>query len=131
MENNFKDVSSLNITYIKPSHMDVNGSVTGTFVETYDSEYGPNHKFTDDKGETFVINGTGKLNYLMAKVAPGSLTKVVYLGKQILKEGRQQGKAAHDFKVLVASKSDEAAPAPAPAKPTKSVRDLANEILGA
>lgn len=106
---NFKDISTQSVRFVKPNTMKVNEATIGTLVESYDGQYGKNWKFTDGSGDIFIVNGTGKLNHLLAKVNPGSLTKIVYLGKETIKEGKMKGKDCHNFQVLVADAAPVAA----------------------
>ena len=102
----FRDVSDQEVTYISPAKIDAGLEFIGTYDSSYDGQYGTNYVFFTDTGEKVVWNGCGKLNYLMSKVSPQSLCKIVYLGKKEITTGPMKGKAAHDFQVLTASPTE-------------------------
>lgn len=105
----FKPVNSGNgggITFIRPSQLEepgllVEGIYTGAIPNSFDDTKS-DYKFETEDGRTVVINSAGQLAYQMKSVEVGTLVRVEYMGKQEMKKGKNKGKKAHSFEVLVA-----------------------------
>lgn len=94
------------ITFIRPSQLEapgllVEGIYIGALPNSFDDSKS-DYKFETADGKTVVINSAGQLAYQMKSVEVGSLVRVEYLGKQEMKKGKNKGKKAHAFEVLVA-----------------------------
>lgn len=109
-EKNFKPaVEGKSLTFIKPSKLaeeNVTGTILeGVFVAAIDNQMTgkQDYKFELADGNLVVLNGAGNLGYQMKSVTPGSLTRIDYLGKSVIKSGPREGKEAHGFKVMIAA----------------------------
>lgn len=105
----FKPVNaSSGLEFIRPSKLAEDG-VTGEILEgVYQGpltnqidENKLDYKFETADGRTVVLNGAGNLAYQMKDVATGTLVRINYSGKQVIKSGPRKGKEAHNFLVLV------------------------------
>lgn len=105
-------VASSGLRFIRPSELAKDG-VTGEILEGVYIEALPNqidagkldYKFETADGEIVVLNGAGNLARQMEAVTPGTLVRINYSGKQMIKSGPRKGKEAHNFLVLVESES--------------------------
>lgn len=90
--------------YVKPSQMKVGDFVEGVFTETQtDEKYDTlKHFLRQDDGSFKVINGSGQLNFIMSKIAPGTKIRVVFEGKKKLDSGKFKGTEANQWKVFTA-----------------------------
>lgn len=114
-EKKFVSVGGANATestlrFIRPSELAENGIkgevLEGVFVEALPNQLDSSkldYKFQTEDGQTVIINGTGSLSYRMKSVTPGTLTKVIYNGKEKIKKGKMAGREAHSFDVLIAA----------------------------
>lgn len=74
----------------------VQGKYEGSFVtKKFNTTY---HKVREG-GTLVAVQGTGQLNKLMEKVAPGAEVKITYRGKEAIAKGPMAGKSAHSFLV--------------------------------
>ena len=100
-ERKFKPVGEKETIFLKPAELQ-EAQLEGTFLETYEGNFGPNHKFRTEGGEIVIVNGFGMLNSKMQKVDPGSFVKLDYQGKKKIVKGPLKGKEAHTVEVLIA-----------------------------
>lgn len=111
-EKTFKPaVEGKQLTFIKPSKL-AEENVRGTIIEGVYLAAVPNdmtgkddYKFELESGDLVILNGAGNLGYQMKNVTVGSLTRIDYLGKSVIKSGPREGKEAHGFKVMVADEN--------------------------
>lgn len=101
-----RENSDAGITFIRPSQLTdpellVEGIYIGALPNNFDDSKS-DYKFETADGKTVVINSAGQLAYQMKKVEVGSLVRVEYLGKTEMKKGKNKGKKAHSFEVLIA-----------------------------
>lgn len=90
------------LTFIKPNEMEQDQTIVGTLISVQEDQYENLwYKIATTEG-MIGLNGSGQLDYLLAKVAMGSRVKIVYLGKEILKSGKYVGKKSHKFDVFSA-----------------------------
>lgn len=79
-------------------------NVGDEFIGSYDGSfkgktYGNlTHKLKTAEG-IIGLPSAGQLDKLLGQVAPGTLVKVTYKGKQLIKDGKFAGKQAHGFSV--------------------------------
>jgi hypothetical protein len=102
---NYKKVGQGSISYVKYAESKPGQVlVEGTYITTRDGTYGPQHHFRTDKGDTIVLNSSGKLNKMLTDfVAKGDQVRVTYSGMTAIAAGKFKGKTAHDFVVEVDS----------------------------
>lgn len=88
-------------TYIKPKDLKKGTVITGTYAGSFEDKYEKlNHRLSQEDGSTKVVNGTGQLNALMAKVKIGTPVELVYEGTSAIQSGQYKGTKAHSFKVF-------------------------------
>jgi hypothetical protein len=73
----------------------------GVFKGSREGPYGAIYLI--DEGEVIAaLNKSGHLSFLLSKVNVGDVVQVVYKGKDKIKQGKFQGKSAHQFDVRIA-----------------------------
>ena len=88
-----------NAKILRPSTMVEGQIVEGTYKGSFRSKNNILcHRIVDGEAETILL-GTGKLNYLLDKINPGTAVKIEYKGKVKVNRGRLRGKFVHDFDV--------------------------------
>lgn len=88
------------VTYVKAKDLSSGTKISGTYIRSFVDQFeNLGHTITLADGNTTIINGTGKLDKLLAEVPKGSLVEITYLGKVTLNKGKLKGKAIHDFEV--------------------------------
>jgi len=90
------------ITYIKPVDLPTDGKFfVGQYKETFEGQFGANHKFLKKDGGVTVVNGCGSLNMSMENVEPGTWVAITFVGKKELKKGKFAGKLFNDVQVCL------------------------------
>ncbi len=97
-------------TYIKPKDLKAGATITGVYRGSFEDKYEKlNHRIEQEDGSQKVINGTGQLNALLAKVAEGTKIDVVYKGTSTIASGQYKGTKAHTFEVYTLKEDSNAA----------------------
>ena len=96
-----------NITFLRPAKLAEENTegviLEGTFIESLPNQFDDkksDYKFTDDKGNTVVLNGAGNLGYQMGFINAGDFVQITYNGKKRIEKGKMEGRMAHNFEVL-------------------------------
>ena len=107
---NFKspiERETTNIKFLRPAKLaeeNVEGVIVeGTYVEALPNAFDSaksDYKFTDDKGNTIILNGAGNLGYQMGFINAGDFVQISYNGKKRIEKGKMEGRMAHNFAVL-------------------------------
>ena len=85
-------------TYFRPKEMTEGQKISGKYVGTLTDNYeNLCHKLILENGETGIINGSGKLNALLERVASGTNIDVVFKGKSEIQSGKWKGTMAYDY----------------------------------
>lgn len=96
------------ITFIRPSELSEAGTtgeiVRGVYAGTVENSLTgkQDFKFQLSNGDIAVLNSAGNLPSRMSQVEVGTLTRVLYNGKQKISKGKYAGKMAHNFEVETA-----------------------------
>lgn len=97
-------------TYIKPKDLKAGTTISGLYRGSFEDKYEKlNHRIEQADGTQKVINGTGQLNALLAKVSEGTKVDVVYKGKSAIASGEFKGTMAHNFEVYTVKEDSNAA----------------------
>lgn len=96
--------------YMKPTELPTNGKfLVGKYRESFEGEFGINHKFSQRDAGCVIINGCGSLNKALENVEPGTWVALTFDGKKVLEKGKFKGKQFNDVKVYICDEpSDEA-----------------------
>ncbi len=102
---NFKSPREMaNTTYINPAKLEAKGVILeGTYIEATPNRFGDgkfDYKFSDEKGNTIVLNGAGNIAWEMKPINVGDFVRINYKGRTKIAKGTFQGKMAHTFEVL-------------------------------
>jgi hypothetical protein len=120
MPQTLKDVGQMEeIPYLKPKDMTPGLVIEGTFLNTsVNSEDFDKPAYTyyvETANGKVGINGSGHLNYLMARVPENTYVRIEYVGLQKIKGAKKGSKPAHQFRVQIPEGVAEAVPTtPAP-----------------
>lgn len=74
--------------------------VEGVFKEKFKGRFGAQYLFSTETGDV-VLSKSGQFDNQMEKVTPGQIVRVVYGGKDVMKNGPFKGKEVHRIAVLV------------------------------
>lgn len=104
-------------TYIKPKDLKAGATIAGVYRGSFEDKYEKlNHRLEQADGSQKVINGTGQLNALLAKVTEGTSIEVVYKGTNTITSGQYKGTKAHTFEVYKVENEESNAAVSAPAR---------------
>lgn len=95
-------ISQGETTYVKPKELKAGAIIAGTYRGSFEDKYEKlNHRIEQADGTTKVVNGTGQLNLLLAKVKQGDKVELVYKGTNVIASGQYKGTKAHTFEVFL------------------------------
>ena len=103
---NRRQVTASELTFLKPSEMEIDQEVTGRYIDAKKDQFGGLGYKLETADGTIVVNGSGQLDALMGKVDPGENITIVYKGTTKLKSGKFKGKDAHQFELFINEASE-------------------------